>query len=212
MQTTRFGFKSLPTYYKGITFRSRLEARWAIVFDELGIKWEYEPEGIEIPFNNFFLPITSTFSYLPDFYLPDFDHYVEVKGHLDDDGYHKMIRIAWELSGGFGNIYEHKEGRPLMVLGNMGAGDHYTKPMFLFNKEGSIYAYLSGSTVKDFWTYPKDWCGWLVGSDSECLSEEEIDIAKELICNNNYSFPIYCDWATAIRNARSARFDRGHYV
>lgn len=212
MTTTRFGLRSLPTYYKGITFRSRLEARWAMVFDQLNIAWEYEPEGIQIPQSDWFLPFMDQFSYLPDFYLPEFDHYVEVKGHLTDEDYWKMIRIVWELSGGFGNIYEHPNGRPLMVLGNLGTGHHYTKPMFLFNKEGSIYAYLSGEVVYDFWAYPKDWCGWLVGSDSECLSKEEIEIAKELICNNNHSFPIHCDWSRAIRNARSARFDQGHHV
>ena len=33
-----------PTKYAGILFRSRLEARWAVFFDALGISWEYEPE------------------------------------------------------------------------------------------------------------------------------------------------------------------------
>lgn len=32
-----------PTLYSGVNFRSRLEARWAIMFDLLGITWEYEP-------------------------------------------------------------------------------------------------------------------------------------------------------------------------
>ena len=35
---------ALPTKYAGIQFRSRLEARWAVFFDALKIKWEYEPE------------------------------------------------------------------------------------------------------------------------------------------------------------------------
>lgn len=40
-----------PTEYKGISFRSRLEARWAAMFDILGWTWEYEPEcdGFYIP-------------------------------------------------------------------------------------------------------------------------------------------------------------------
>lgn len=33
-----------PTWYAGIQFRSRLEARWAVFFDALGIPWSYEPE------------------------------------------------------------------------------------------------------------------------------------------------------------------------
>lgn len=37
--------KALPSYYAGIKFRSRLEARWAWVFDRLGLSWQYEPSG-----------------------------------------------------------------------------------------------------------------------------------------------------------------------
>lgn len=42
---------STPTLYRGINFRSRLEARWAAMFDLLGWTWEYEPEtpGAYIP-------------------------------------------------------------------------------------------------------------------------------------------------------------------
>jgi hypothetical protein len=34
---------AIPTVYKGVQMRSRLEARWAAFFDELGWPWEYEP-------------------------------------------------------------------------------------------------------------------------------------------------------------------------
>ena len=34
---------SIPTTYHGRRFRSRLEARWAAMFDLLGWKYEYEP-------------------------------------------------------------------------------------------------------------------------------------------------------------------------
>lgn len=49
--------KAIETSYKGYRFRSRLEARWAVFFDALGVAWEYEPEGFE----------TSAGWYLPDF-------------------------------------------------------------------------------------------------------------------------------------------------
>lgn len=64
--------KALPTTYAGIEFRSRLEARWALFFDELGITWAYEPEGFELPSGN----------YLPDFWLPGVNGgcWFEVKG------------------------------------------------------------------------------------------------------------------------------------
>lgn len=43
--------KAIPTKYKGIQMRSRLEATWASFFDLLGWKWEYEP-CIDFPVND----------------------------------------------------------------------------------------------------------------------------------------------------------------
>jgi hypothetical protein len=63
--------KPIETVYNGYRFRSRLEARWAIYFDALGIKYEYEPEGYELGNNE---------RYLPDFWLPQVNMWAEVKG------------------------------------------------------------------------------------------------------------------------------------
>ena len=65
--------KIIQTWYKGILFRRRTEARWAVFFDSLGIDWDYEEEG--------FIMSDGTY-YLPDFHLPTFDKgmFVEVKG------------------------------------------------------------------------------------------------------------------------------------
>jgi hypothetical protein len=52
--------KAIPTEYNGTRFRSRLEARWSIALDALGIPWEYEPR-------RFYL--SQDRSYLPDFRL-----------------------------------------------------------------------------------------------------------------------------------------------
>lgn len=54
-----------PTLYADTRFRSRLEARWAVFFDALGIKWVYEPviEGVN--------------GYLPDFEIGT--GYIEIK-------------------------------------------------------------------------------------------------------------------------------------
>ena len=61
--------KAIETRYAGHRFRSRLEARWAVVLDRLGIKWLYEHEGFE----------TEHGLYLPDFWLPDYNTFLEVK-------------------------------------------------------------------------------------------------------------------------------------
>ena len=38
----------IQTQYDGYLFRSRLEARWAVFFDNAKIAYEYEPEGYEL--------------------------------------------------------------------------------------------------------------------------------------------------------------------
>ena len=62
--------KAIETTYKGYRFRSRTEARWAVFFDALGIRWEYEKEGFDLGEAGW---------YLPDFWLPDINTWVEVK-------------------------------------------------------------------------------------------------------------------------------------
>lgn len=49
--------QAIETHYAGCRFRSRLEARWAVMLDAKGLPWEYEPEGFETPCGR----------YLPDF-------------------------------------------------------------------------------------------------------------------------------------------------
>jgi len=38
---------AIPTAYRGVNFRSRLEARWAAFFDNLNRKWDYEPIDLD---------------------------------------------------------------------------------------------------------------------------------------------------------------------
>ena len=80
--------KAIETKYKGYRFRSRLEAKWAVFFETLGIKWEYEKEGFEFD---------KGLKYLPDFWLPSFDMWVEVKPvPLSFREYKKCIRLSRE--------------------------------------------------------------------------------------------------------------------
>ena len=65
--------KAIETRYKGYRFRSRLEARWAVYFNDLGVDWEYEPQGFQFD---------SGLQYLPDFRILDKNGsvaYIEVK-------------------------------------------------------------------------------------------------------------------------------------
>lgn len=83
--------KAIETVYKGHRMRSRLEARWAVFFDLLKIKWEYEPEGFDLGTHGW---------YLPDFRLPDFGCWVEIKPDmiLDKSVENKMSRFASDVA------------------------------------------------------------------------------------------------------------------
>lgn len=68
----------IETAYRGYRFRSRLEARWAVFFDEIGVNWRYEVEGY----------VTDAGPYLPDFILQIEGRppiYFEVKGASGED-------------------------------------------------------------------------------------------------------------------------------
>lgn len=67
--------KPINTLYNGNYFRSRLEARWAYYFDLMGIAYQYESEGYTLSNGQL---------YLPDFYLPGSNGYVEVKPELNE--------------------------------------------------------------------------------------------------------------------------------
>jgi hypothetical protein len=94
--------EAIQTEYNGVLLRSRLEARWAILFDELNIKWVYEPDC--------FL-LSNGQKYTPDFYIPKMDLYIEIKPNFDwiENDYHKKRYELFKkdlliLSGGFPNF------------------------------------------------------------------------------------------------------------
>ena len=62
--------KAIETEYDGHQFRSRLEARWAVFFNAVGLTYEYEIEGFEMDGTR----------YLPDFYIPNLNRWFEIKG------------------------------------------------------------------------------------------------------------------------------------
>ena len=98
--------KAIETIYRGVRFRSRLEARWAVFFDACGIEWEYEPEGYDLGDGVW---------YLPDFRLHGVAGrggsvlYVEVKGEMTDKDREKINRFSQEA--------------PILVVGNIPVGE-----------------------------------------------------------------------------------------
>lgn len=66
---TRSAIAAIPTAHGGVLFRSRLEARYAVLLDGIGVRWQYEAEGYN----------TSAGYYLPDLYLPSLNTWIEIK-------------------------------------------------------------------------------------------------------------------------------------
>lgn len=81
--------QAIETRYKGCRFRSRLEARWAVFYDALGIPWEYEKEGYQLPSGR----------YLPDFWLPQQDSWIEIKGRTATALEMQLARELTEATG-----------------------------------------------------------------------------------------------------------------
>jgi hypothetical protein len=83
----------IETKYNGYNFRSRLEARWAVFFDEIKVSYEYEFEGFNLHYQG---------KYLPDFYITEYKCFIEIKppdkNHEDTDKVYKELGKAIELS------------------------------------------------------------------------------------------------------------------
>ena len=69
--------KAIKTQYKGQYYRSRTEARWAVFFDYLQLEFKYEPEGYDLGKDGW---------YLPDFYIPSLDCFIEIKPDVPVEG------------------------------------------------------------------------------------------------------------------------------
>lgn len=80
--------KVLETHFEGHVFRSRLEARYAVFLNELGWSWDYEPESFVFD---------GGIPYLPDFYLPQLNAWLEVKGVSFTDQEKKKCRLLSEM-------------------------------------------------------------------------------------------------------------------
>lgn len=177
--------KAIETVYNGHRFRSRLEARWAVFFDAIGIKYEYEPEGFSLDYG---------IQYLPDFALknvhwrgegpgeyytgkPGNPVYVEVKG-VDSYADIKLDeRVRMEM------FAKH---RPLLVLGNIPANDW---DVFHQHNWDSLMSFslLDGDSYPAFFTvYCPPGGGqeiWICGPDHDQYrpgsADEAISIARQ---------------------------------
>lgn len=156
MKGVSYTIAAQPVVYKGVRFRSSLEARWATVFDSLDnacdnddrrrwlYVWYYEPQG-------FLLPSCGVEGcdkhparpYLPDFYLPYLGIWVEVKGPASAldltlmEWANHCLR-GWKQGVGEedGGCFSH-DGRGCGGLLLLGSPSRYRAPV-VFSDEGVV--------------------------------------------------------------------------
>lgn len=83
-------------YYGDFYMRSSYEVKFAFFLDCSGIEWEYEPIVFDL----------GNSTYTPDFYIPQWDLYVEIKGWWRD-----RARKKFEL---FRQVYPNRTIKVLM--------------------------------------------------------------------------------------------------
>lgn len=186
--------KPIQTYYDGHLFRSRLEARWAVVFNALHVPYEYEPEGFDLGDGLY---------YLPDFRVKcygcrgnykrqqPFDLYIEVKGKMTAADAIKIKRFTnWRDEHGLRSY-------PLLIVDKIPDEGNATGWILYQNPVGFELTPFNYETIDGDWfgAYPaatKDGKFYLFGADSNYINDD--DAAR---------------MERAYRLARCARFEHG---
>lgn len=92
------GVTPITTYYKGFKFRSRTEARWALLLDQIGYSYQYEWEGFSLGR-----------WYLPDFLVEGWI-FLEVK---PPNPTHAELVLAQQLAFAQQTVVLVVQGQPL---------------------------------------------------------------------------------------------------
>jgi len=181
---------AIETEYNDCRFRSRIEARWAVFMSSLGITYWYEYQDY----------LLDGVRYLPDFWLPKLECYLEVKGAEPTEEERRLARLL--------ALYSHKP--VYIVAGNVGLptqADGYTS--WKFAEEGQ---------EQDHWWCECQICGAIglyrlpsldhfpcacISAIPEKLSPEFfVELVGTYRCNS----PRLVE---AFRSARQARFEHG---
>lgn len=183
------GIKPIETKYKGYRFRSRLEARTAILLDELKIPYIYEPEGFAFDDGT---------TYLPDFYLPDQDAFLECKGIMNNKDWHKVELLAKE------------SGKDIVI---MYPDFHFTLGYWVPDLSRGylpVEPGTSGLFESDSWVCECHKCGkryfgdQCAGWECKCCGHYEGDGGFDVLFDHWWGEDI-----DAVKKAKSARFEFG---
>lgn len=182
--TQQQAIKAIETVYNGYRFRSRLEARWAVFFDALGVKYDYEKEGYDLGKAGW---------YLPDFWLETVQQWAEVKPHaLTDEEYEKCALLA------------QGTGHAVLIL--VGEPDHHRMYDIVGWGEGRTHVdeIYPGAAIET--TYPGGRIEYSVTLDDSKLHEHRWWSAEGHRPNEYDASTVT---KTAYITARQARFEHG---
>ena len=105
---------AIPTTFKGIEFKSRLEAQTAFLFETFGIAWEYEPTSVML---------SNGICYTPDFHLPNQRSVVECRGYDSEKGQKQIEGFVKALRA---DTLKYKSGHSVSRFFVI-AGDHRSR-------------------------------------------------------------------------------------
>ena len=192
--------KAIETEYNGYRFRSRLEARWAVFFDALGVKYEYEPEGFDLGNGVYYLPDFLIHDVIPRFAQGDKlqDLYVEVKGTPNAEDANKIALFA--------------EKYPIWVVGNLPDPDDYIESCM-----GQRRDFCENKICTNKLNFPNRcvFCPYDHGTiDGDCCFEFSLGFDYGTLsfhgADSNYDFGAYYqEIEQALTKARQARFEHG---
>ena len=193
----------IQTEYKGILFRSRLEARWAVFFDSCGADWEYEPQGYECEDGTRYLPdfLLHNVRFFIDDDSHEYDAFIEIKGNLTDKDVLKITNIR----DGEPIINKNRPvGNIIAILGNIPFANSMRS---LFNEELMEYkkTCIDGIGSIGMFSHVKS------GDDRVYMAFPAVSQSGKLIfaaCNGEIRYNVDRTFNTYCR-ARSARFEYG---
>lgn len=204
---------AIETRYAGCRFRSRLEARWAVFFDRLGITWEYEPQGHMVGawLGDDYAPDAAGRPYLPDFRLPHLGLWVEVKGS-EDNLDHGLILDAVIPHGGLPHHHNDlsRAGDRMLILGPLprpgGRVGHSLLRFWKGDVERVWAEFSPGGWLDTHFPRPYS-AGDPYGNDSG--GPPRADISPPLTACAFFKGEVNYMVTTAYTAARSARFEHG---
>jgi hypothetical protein len=194
--------KAIQTEYKGYLFRSRLEARWAVFFDSLGVSWEYETEGYDLGDGLYYLPdfLLHSVTVNHGYFKKNCDIYVEVKGQMNDVDAEKINRFyaaGYKGENGFG-----VSRSAVLVVGNIPDGEDMRELLYSMQRD-AYHDHKNWPNLFNFETVDGDYFGAYPGVDR---------YGTFTLFGDDSSYLWSMDKAVtekAYRTARQARFEYG---